>query len=117
MSETAPDTGTRPIEGDAKPSIEHREFKGILKALIGKKCTVVNPESYEAATVGFQLKEGYYAGKISGPPRLAIAGEPLRELRLEIPVQWVRVHQPSSVVLRRITYAALVIWATFSVWL
>ena len=66
MNETAPDTGTRPIEGDAKPSVEHREFKGILKALIGKKCTVVNPESYEAATVGFQLKEGYYAGKISG---------------------------------------------------
>ena len=66
MSETAPDAGTRPIEGDAKPTIEEREFKGILKALIGKKCTVVNPESYEAAPMGFQLKEGYYSGKIGG---------------------------------------------------
>ena len=69
MSETAPDAGTRPIEADAKPTIEDRDFKGILKALVGKKCTVVNPESYEAATVGFQLKAGYYSGKIGGMGR------------------------------------------------
>ena len=67
MSEPTADTGTRPIESEpTKPVIEDRDYKSILKALIGKKVTVVNPESYEAATVGFQLKEGYYAGKIGG---------------------------------------------------
>jgi hypothetical protein len=66
MSEPGTDAGTRPIEADAKPTIEDRDFKSILKALIGKKCTVVNPESYEAATVGFQLKQGQYVGKIGG---------------------------------------------------
>ncbi len=66
MTEPTTDAGTRPIEADAKPTIEDRDFKSILKALIGKKCTVVNPESYEAAPMGFQLKEGFYTGKIGG---------------------------------------------------
>jgi hypothetical protein len=35
----------------------------------------------------------------------------LRELRLSIPPQWVRIHQPAAVVLRRVLYSALVIFA------
>ena len=32
--------------------------------MTGKKVTIVNPESYESAAMGFQLKEGYYSGKV-----------------------------------------------------
>ncbi len=35
----------------------------------------------------------------------------LQELRLSIPPQWVRVHQPAAVVIRRVVYIALVIGA------
>ena len=64
MSDPTPDTGSRPITDEAKPTMESRDFRSLLKALAGKKVTIVNPESYETAAMGFQLKEGYYAGKI-----------------------------------------------------
>ena len=67
MSDPTPDTGDRPIAegaGEAKPSMESRDYRSILKALVGKKVTIVNPESYESAAMGFQLKEGYYSGKV-----------------------------------------------------
>ena len=50
-----------------KPTQEDRGYLEVLKALVGKKVTVVNPESYEAAPmVGFQLKENFYPAKIAG---------------------------------------------------
>ena len=50
-----------------KPTQEDRSYLEVLKALVGKKITVVNPESYEAAPmVGFQLKENFYPAKIAG---------------------------------------------------
>lgn len=61
--ETARDTGTRPQE--AAPKLEDRAYQDILKALIGKTVTVVNPESYEAAPLGYKLAEGFYRGKVS----------------------------------------------------
>ena len=68
MSETTPESGKRPIEEDStpKPSIETRDYCSILQALVGKSVTIVNPESYESAAMGFQLKEGYYRGKVGG---------------------------------------------------
>ncbi len=68
MSETTPDSGKRPVEEGSvpKPSIETRDFRSILQALVGKNVTIVNPESYESAAMGFQLKESYYAGKVGG---------------------------------------------------
>ena len=68
MTEPTPDSGKRPIEeGSApKPSIETRDYRSILQALVGKPVTIVNPESYESAAMGFQLKEGYYSGKVGG---------------------------------------------------
>ena len=68
MQEPTPeaDTGTRPAGEAAKPPLEDRDYRGILTALIGKKVTIVNPESYEAAPVGFTLKEGFYDGKVAG---------------------------------------------------
>jgi len=50
----------------APAAAEPKDFRAILKALLGKKITVVNPESYEAAPVGFRLKEGFYEGKLIG---------------------------------------------------
>lgn len=55
---------------EAKPetatvTVEDRDFVDILKALIGKTITVVNPESYEAAPVGYKLTTGFYRGKLT----------------------------------------------------
>ncbi|MHC4956600.1 MAG: hypothetical protein ACYTGZ_22405 [Planctomycetota bacterium] len=66
MSEPTPDSGKRPIEETSAPkaSIETRDYRSILQALVGKNVTIVNPESYETAAMGFQLKEGIYGGKV-----------------------------------------------------
>jgi len=63
MSEetTTQDTGARP----ETPAVENRSFSDILKALIGKSVTVVNPESYETAPLGYKLAEGFYRGKVT----------------------------------------------------
>ena len=45
---------------------EDRGFREVLKGLVGKKVTVVNPESYEAKPMGHELRESYYPGKVSG---------------------------------------------------
>jgi hypothetical protein len=66
MSEPTSDTGARPTPDQPK---KDRDFRGVLKALKGKTVSVVNPESYEAAPMGFQLKEGYYSGKVAGLQR------------------------------------------------
>ena len=50
----------------APAAAEPKDFRTILKALLGKKITIVNPESYEAAPVGFRIKEGFYEGKMTG---------------------------------------------------
>ena len=62
MSEQTEDTGARPEAGGA--TIEDRDYVDILKALAGKVVTIVNPESYEAATVGHTLTTGFYRGKV-----------------------------------------------------
>lgn len=50
----------------AKVAEQDRDYRGVLKALLGKPVTIVNPESYEAApTMGFHLKESFYKGKIT----------------------------------------------------
>ena len=49
------------------PKIEDRDYRGVLESLVGKKVTVVNPESYEALPrEGHELREAHYAGKITG---------------------------------------------------
>ena len=61
MSETAQDEGTRP----AAATDESRSYLDIIKSLVGASVTVVNPESYEAAPVGHQLKAGFYPAKVT----------------------------------------------------
>ena len=48
-------------------TMEDRDYRGVLESLVGKKVTVVNPESFEKLPAdGHELREGYYPGKISG---------------------------------------------------
>ena len=46
--------------------VEERSFDQLLKDLLGKTVTIVNPESYEHAPVGYTLKTGFYRAKIIG---------------------------------------------------
>ena len=64
IEETKEDAGTRMAAG-AAPTIEDKQFLDILRALIGKTVTVVNPESYESAPVGYKLTTGFYRAKVS----------------------------------------------------
>jgi len=47
------------------PTMEDRQFLDILRAIVGKAITVVNPESYESAPVGYKLTTGFYRGKLT----------------------------------------------------
>ena len=47
-------------------SHEDKSFAQVLGSLVGKKVTIVNPESYEATGMGTKLKEGTYEGTVSG---------------------------------------------------
>ncbi len=67
MSETTPSTGIS--KSEAAPGVENRSFHDILKSFVGKTVTVVNPESYEGAPIGYALKTGFYKAKVSGMGR------------------------------------------------
>jgi hypothetical protein len=46
---------------------EDRAYIDVLRDLVGKSVTVVNPESYEALPAGgSELREGSYRGRITG---------------------------------------------------
>lgn len=63
MSEETKPEGAAPAKA---PAVEDKNFVDILKALVGKTITVVNPESYEAAPVGYKLTTGFYRGRLTG---------------------------------------------------
>ena len=48
------------------PIIEERHFLDVLKSLVGKTVTMVNPESYEDAPAGHQIRAGFYRAKLIG---------------------------------------------------
>ena len=48
------------------PAIEDKDFSEVLRSLMGKTITVVNPESYEDAPVGHQIRAGFYRAKPTG---------------------------------------------------
>ena len=58
--------GSATSKATAKPNMENQTFQEVLKALLGKVVTVVNPESYEQAPMGFQVRTGFYRGKVAG---------------------------------------------------
>lgn len=54
----------------APPVEEDRDYRDLLRSLVGKQVTVVNPESYEALPAGgSELKANYYPGKVGGVGR------------------------------------------------
>ncbi len=50
----------------AAPLIEDRRFLDVLKSLVGKTVTIVNPESCEDAPAGHQIRVGFYRAKLTG---------------------------------------------------
>jgi hypothetical protein len=56
---------TQPETEPKSATMEDRQFLDILRALVGKSITVVNPESYESAPVGYKLTTGFYRGKLT----------------------------------------------------
>jgi hypothetical protein len=55
--------------GTVKPFVpvnENRTFHDIVESLMGQVVTMVNPESYEDAPVGHQIRAGFYRAKLVG---------------------------------------------------
>lgn len=48
------------------PVVEEKNFVDIIKSMLGKTVTVANPESYEDAPVGHQIRAGFYRAKLVG---------------------------------------------------
>ena len=46
------------------PQTQPASFKEVLTGFLNKVVTIVNPESYEAATVGKTLTTGFYRAKV-----------------------------------------------------
>ena len=55
-----------PEDKAAAPVVEQKHYTDIVRSLLGKTVTVVNPESYEDAPVGHTLKVGFYRAKVTG---------------------------------------------------
>ena len=64
MSETEADRGA--IAPRPAPLREDRGFRDLLETLVGQIVTIVNPESYEDAPVGHQIRVGFYHAKPIG---------------------------------------------------
>ena len=62
MSDTKEIRPTPPPQ--AAPSFG--DFQSVLKSLVGKVVTIVNPESFEDAPVGNRLTTGFYRAKVIG---------------------------------------------------
>lgn len=48
------------------PANENRSFVDVLKSLLGETVTMVNPQSYEDAPHGHQIRAGFYRAKLVG---------------------------------------------------
>lgn len=63
MEET---TDEKEVKPKAAPIHEERSFHDLLESLMGQVLTIVNPESYEDAPVGHQIRAGFYRAKLIG---------------------------------------------------
>jgi len=61
----------------AIPTTQPENYREVLLGFVGKVVTIVNPESYEAATIGHTLTTGFYRAKVLhvGPDYLTLATE------------------------------------------
>lgn len=53
------------IQPASKPVVHAESYREVIEQLVGKVVTMVNPESFEDATVGSRLVTGFYKAKIS----------------------------------------------------
>ncbi len=56
---------TKEIQPASKPVARAASFADVIRPLVGKVVTMVNPESFEDATVGRRLVTGFYKAKVS----------------------------------------------------
>ena len=72
-----PEEGGAATQTEDAPATQSRLFGEILSGLVGQMVTIVNAESYEHAPVGYQLKAGFYRGKVCevGTDYLAVLTE------------------------------------------
>lgn len=88
MSQDTPRTGI----SATKSATDIRSYADILKSLVGGAVTIVNPESYEGAPVGYALRTGFYKAKATAlgsdhivvvteftPAGRKIAAEPVKQ--------------------------------------
>ncbi len=69
------------MSSESQPQMEDRSFHDLLSSLIGSVVTVANPESYEHAPMGRQLKAGFYKAKLTSMGRdyLVLLTEDIRQ--------------------------------------
>jgi len=66
MEDTAHEREPEQAKAPLKPIVEERGFADVLKSYLGKLITVVNPESYEDAPLGHDIRKGWYPAKPVG---------------------------------------------------
>ena len=82
MAETTQLAGrTHSPHGATSPAQEDKIFIEVLRSLLGKTVTIVNPESYEYAPVGHQLRASFYRAKPVALGRDYLVVRTERELR------------------------------------
>ena len=64
MEKSTEQAGT--VKPQAAPIYEDQSFHDFLKTFLGQLITIVNPESYEDAPVGHQIRAGFYKAKLIG---------------------------------------------------
>ncbi len=69
------------MSSDAQPQMEDRSFHDLLTSLVGSVVTIANPESYEHAPMGRQLKAGFYKARLTAMGRdyLVLLTEDIRQ--------------------------------------
>ena len=64
MENASPERETKPAEPE--PALEQRTFVDVLRTILGKVVTIVNPESYEDAPLGHTIRKGWYPARAVG---------------------------------------------------
>ena len=62
--ENAPELEKEAVEPQSTP--DPRTFHDVLRGFLGKLVTIVNPESYEDAPLGHNIRKGWYPARAVG---------------------------------------------------
>lgn len=64
MEGASPERESQPTEPEHL--FEQRTFSDVLRTFLGKVVTIVNPESYEDAPLGHNIRKGWYPARAVG---------------------------------------------------